>query len=101
MSRWARNVRTLFFIAAGQSPGQIAAAGQTAAAAAGPGRDDHGRKPAHRDDGRPAALAHRLHDRADRDERHGEYCDQIEPPCPWPHGEPPFLSSVLVIDKLA
>src|SRR5215471_10471827 len=84
------------------SPGRALPSRQAPATRAGPpGRDHHGRQPAHRDDGFPAALPDRLHDPADRYDRHGAGGDHVHPPHPWLHDGPPFLSSVLVIDKLA
>src|SRR5258708_191862 len=95
--RCVRSSRTWFFIAVepghrsgpnwqASSPVRSAASGQTATRRAWPGRDDDSGNPAHRLDGRPAALPDRRGNRADRDERRsGECCAQKEPACPCPH----------------
>src|SRR5262249_52095059 len=72
------------------SPGRALPPRQAPATRAGPpGRDHHGRQPAHRDDGFPAALPDRLRDRADRRDRHSAGGDHIHPPHPWLHDGPP------------
>src|SRR5215813_4240684 len=72
------------------SPGRALPPWQAPAISARPpGRDHHGRQPADRDDGFPAALPDRLHDRADRHDRHSAGGDHIHPPRPWLHDGPP------------